>query len=163
MAFVDALRFYTVTLQFLDHLPDPTVLNKESIPLFLFFHDLVNMRHPEWNIRGTVVPILSRQRKCQHRILMSREVLQDCLTTKMSAFQDDLNGRNIIQNESRGLLSLLDETIIRIIEKLSSEDIANIADTCLRLREVVRKMTADGENSSHFSIESIDELDCTCE
>ncbi|KAL3985569.1 hypothetical protein ACH3XW_39160 [Acanthocheilonema viteae] len=81
----------------------------------------------------------------------------------MSAFQDDLNGRNIIQNESRGLLSLLDETIIRIIEKLSSEDIANIADTCLRLREVVRKMTADGENSSHFSIESIDELDCTCE
>ncbi|VDK85805.1 unnamed protein product [Litomosoides sigmodontis] len=81
----------------------------------------------------------------------------------MSAFQNKLSGPSIIQDESKGLLSLLDEIIIRIIEKLSSEDIANIADTCIRLREVVRKMTADVENLSDFSIESIDELDCTCE
>lgn len=54
----------------------------------------------------------------------------------MSASQDQLSGHSIIQNESKGLLSLLDEIIIRIIEKLSSEDTANIADTCIRLREV---------------------------
>uniref|UniRef100_A0A8R1XNL8 F-box domain-containing protein n=1 Tax=Onchocerca volvulus TaxID=6282 RepID=A0A8R1XNL8_ONCVO len=71
-------------------------------------------------------------------------------------------GYGIMQNESKGLLSLLDEIIIRIIEKLSSEDIANIADTCIRLREVVRKMTANDENLSDFSIESIDELELDC-
>ncbi|CAG9541058.1 unnamed protein product [Cercopithifilaria johnstoni] len=81
----------------------------------------------------------------------------------MSTFQCELNGCSIVQGEAKGLLSLLDEIIIRIIENLSSEDIANIADTCIRLREVVRKMTADVESSSNFSIESIDELDCTCD
>uniref|UniRef100_A0A0R3S0E1 F-box domain-containing protein n=1 Tax=Elaeophora elaphi TaxID=1147741 RepID=A0A0R3S0E1_9BILA len=74
----------------------------------------------------------------------------------MSALQDEL------VKESKGLLSLLNETIIRIMEKLSSEDLANLADTCIRLREVVRKLTA-GENSPSYSIESIDESDCTCE
>uniref|UniRef100_A0A1I8EII0 F-box domain-containing protein n=1 Tax=Wuchereria bancrofti TaxID=6293 RepID=A0A1I8EII0_WUCBA len=64
----------------------------------------------------------------------------------MSALQDR-NGNDIVQDESKGLLSLLDEIIIRIIEKLSSEDIANIADTCIKLREVVRKMTAGDERT----------------
>ncbi|VDO64740.1 unnamed protein product, partial [Onchocerca flexuosa] len=82
---------------------------------------------------------------------------------------------SIMQDESKGLLSLLDEIIIRIIEKLNSEDIANIADTCIRLREkflsyhnlknklnVVRKMSANDESLSDFSIESIDELELDC-
>uniref|UniRef100_A0A915Q321 F-box domain-containing protein n=1 Tax=Setaria digitata TaxID=48799 RepID=A0A915Q321_9BILA len=66
---------------------------------------------------------------------------------------------NVEQDYSKGLLSLLDEIIIRIIENLCSEDIANIADTCIRLREVVRKMIAQDEISSSFSIESVDELE----
>lgn len=53
----------------------------------------------------------------------------------MSTLQNE-NGNDIVQDESKGLLSLLDEIIIHIIEKLNSEDIANIADTCIRLREV---------------------------
>ncbi|VIO99547.1 Uncharacterized protein BM_BM8541 [Brugia malayi] len=77
----------------------------------------------------------------------------------MSTLQNE-NGNDIVQDESKGLLSLLDEIIIHIIEKLNSEDIANIADTCIRLREIVRKMTAGDESLSDFSIESIDELDC---
>ncbi|KAM3716335.1 Adagio protein [Dirofilaria immitis] len=68
----------------------------------------------------------------------------------------------IMVDESKGLLSLEDEMIIRIFEKLNSEDMANIADTCIRLREIVRKMATSDESLSDFSIESIDELELDC-
>uniref|UniRef100_A0A1I7W4D4 F-box domain-containing protein n=2 Tax=Loa loa TaxID=7209 RepID=A0A1I7W4D4_LOALO len=87
----------------------------------------------------------------------------ESISLPMSVFQGELNEHGIAQDKSKGLLSLLDGIIIRIIEKLSSEDIANLADTCIKLREVVRKMTTGDDSLSDFSIESIDELDCTCE
>ncbi|KAK6109074.1 F-box domain family protein [Brugia pahangi] len=98
-------------------------------------------------------------RTSEHRILMFQDCTRLFNNESMSALQSE-SGNDIIQDESKGLLSLLDEIIIHIIEKLSSEDIANIADTCIRLREIVRKMTAGDESLSDFSIESIDELEC---
>lgn len=56
---------------------------------------------------------------------------------QMSAVQDGLNGCGITQeNYQKGLLSLPREIIIRILEKLNSEDLVNIADTCIELRKV---------------------------
>ncbi|EFO20250.2 hypothetical protein LOAG_08238, partial [Loa loa] len=96
--------------------------------------------------------------------LFNDEIMNnESISLPMSVFQGELNEHGIAQDKSKGLLSLLDGIIIRIIEKLSSEDIANLADTCIKLREVVRKMTTGDDSLSDFSIESIDELDCTCE
>lgn len=58
------------------------------------------------------------------------------------------------------LSSLSDDLILHIISYLSTEDIANVANTCLRLRKVVRQLRGrNGTPSSQYSIKSVAESD----